>query len=61
MNEPTSWTSALSKATWTIIFAAIGVFIAAHLLHQVLPMVLVLAGLVFVYRIALGVWQRRGW
>ena len=60
MNEPSHWTSNLSKATWTILFVALGVFVAWQLLRQALPIVIALACLLFIYRLVVG-WQRRYW
>ena len=51
--------NALTKATGTLLVAAVGVFIAWQVLRRVLPLLIVGAVLLFVYRVAIGTWRRR--
>jgi NhaP-type Na+/H+ or K+/H+ antiporter len=60
-NEPSSWLNTITKATWTILFTAIGAFVAWQLFRRLLPALLVIAGLLFVYRMAIGAWRRNRW
>jgi CHASE2 domain-containing sensor protein len=55
------WTNTLTKATWTIMFAAVGVFVAWQLLKQLVVPLLVVVCLICVLRLALGVSRRDGW
>ena len=60
MNEPSQWTNAVSKATWTLLAAAAAVFIAWQLLERILPALLIIAALLGVYRMVLS-GRHRGW
>jgi hypothetical protein len=53
------WTNAITKAVWTVLFAAVGVFIAWQFLKQVLPAVLVVGVLLLIYRVVIGAWLRK--
>jgi hypothetical protein len=61
MNTPETWTSRLAKAAATLVLAAALVFVAWELLKRVLPALLIVLALIFVYRIALGLSRRREW
>jgi hypothetical protein len=61
MNEPSHWTSAVSKATWTLLVAAGAVFIAWQLFRRVWPALLIVAALLGVYRMVLSGRGRRRW
>ncbi len=61
MNDPSEWTNTLSKATWTLLFAALGVFVCWQLLRQVVPMLLVVGMLLVVYRLMFVGRRRGGW
>jgi len=61
MNEPSRWTNAVSKATWTLLAAAAAVFIAWQLFRRVWPFLLIVAALLGVYRMVLSGRGRRGW
>jgi hypothetical protein len=59
--QPQSWSNALSKSAWTLLLAAIVIFVAWQLLkHLVVPLVVFVA-LVGVIRVALGVFRRDSW
>jgi hypothetical protein len=58
---PGTWIDKLSKASLTLLLAAVGLSIAWQLLQRLLPALIVLAGLVFVYKLALGWFRRDGW
>ena len=60
MNE-SHWTNTLTKATWTVLFAAVGVFFAWQLLKQLLVPIIVLLFLIGIARVALGVFRRDKW
>ena len=53
--------SAIAKATWTLLLAAIGVSIAWQLMRPLIPALIVIVALWFVYQIALGWFRRDGW
>lgn len=61
MNEPTHWTNAVSKATWTLLVAAATAFIAWQLFRRVWPALLIVAALLGVYRMVLSGRRRDGW
>jgi CHASE2 domain-containing sensor protein len=61
VNTPQSWTSGLTKAAWTLVVAAVLVFVAWKLLERVLGPLLVVLALIGIYRIALGVFRRDQW
>jgi CHASE2 domain-containing sensor protein len=62
MNQhPQSWTSALSKSAWTLLVAAIVVFVAWQLLKQLVVPLVVFLALVGVIRLALGAFRRDSW
>lgn len=50
MNEPESWLSNISRATWTLLLAALAVFIAWQAIKQVLPALLIVGALLMIYR-----------
>ena len=58
---PGSWIDKVSKAAWTLLLAAVGLSIAWQLFQQLLPALIVIVALVFVYRLALGWFRRDGW
>jgi hypothetical protein len=60
-NAPQHWTAVIAKAAWTLLLAAVLVFISWQLLQQVLGVLLIGLGLLFVYRLALGWFRRDGW
>jgi MFS superfamily sulfate permease-like transporter len=51
----------LTRATVTLLLAAVGILIAWQLVQRVLPALLVVLALLGVYRIALGVSRRDRW
>lgn len=60
--SPARWTDQLWRAVLTVLATAVGVYIAWKLLSLTLPFLLVIAGLLFVIRIAVVGFQRRnGW
>jgi CHASE2 domain-containing sensor protein len=59
--QPQSWTNALSKSAWTLLVAAIVLFVAWQLLKQLVVPLVVFLALVGIIRIALGVFRRDGW
>lgn len=65
MNTPQggrgSWTSAISRAAWTLLLVAAIVWIAWQLLQQLLVPLLTILALVMVYRLALGLFRRDQW
>ena len=60
MNEPSQWPDAVSKATWTLLAAAVAVFIAWQLLRRVLPALVIVAVLIGIYRMVLS-GRSHGW
>lgn len=61
MNEPQSWLSTLSRATWTLLLAAVAVFVGWQVFSRVLPMLLMVGALLVIYRTALAGRRRDGW
>jgi hypothetical protein len=61
VGSPQHWEEDIRKATWTILFAAVGAFIAWQLLRCVLPALIVVAVLLCVYRVVLTGRHRGGW
>lgn len=64
MNTPQgggSWTSAISRAAWTLLLVAVIVWISWQLLQQLMVPLLTILALVAVYRIALGLFRRDPW
>ena len=59
--QPQSWASALSKSAWTLLVAAIVVFVAWQLLKQLVVPLVVLVALVGIIRLALGAFRRDSW
>lgn len=56
-----SWTATLGKAAWSLLLAAVAVFIAWQLLKQLVVPLIVIVALVGVFRLALGMYRRDGW
>lgn len=59
--SPTKWSEALWRAVLTLLVAAGGAWLAARLFAAVWELLLVLAVVVFAFRLALGVRGRREW
>ena len=59
--SPQSWSTSISKAAWTLLLAAIAVFIAWQLLEQLVVPLVVIVALITIFRIALGNFRREGW
>jgi hypothetical protein len=61
MNEPSHWSSAVLRATWTLLVAAAAVFLVWQLFRRVWPALLIVAALLGVYRMVLSGRRRNGW
>jgi F0F1-type ATP synthase assembly protein I len=61
VNPPEPWIGRLTKAAWTVVLAAVLVFVAWELLKRVLGPLLVVLLLVVVYRILLGQFRKGQW
>lgn len=59
--QPESWIGRLGKAAWTVVVAAILVFVAWQLLKRVLGPLIVVLVLIGVYRIVLGQFRKGQW
>ncbi len=54
MNEPGQWLNQISRATWTLLVAAFAVYAAWQLFRRLLPALLVIGGLLMIYRAVLA-------
>jgi hypothetical protein len=54
VNEPNDWLSNISRATWTLLLAALALFIAWQAIRQVLPALLIVGALLAIYKLAIG-------
>jgi hypothetical protein len=58
MQERAHWTNAVTKATWTLLFAAVGAFVAWQLFRTLWPQLVIIAVLLLVYRLAVRGFHR---
>jgi hypothetical protein len=58
---PPGWTTTVMRAAFTVLAVAIVAVIVWKLLSRLLPVLLVIVALVFVYRLALSGGRRSGW
>jgi hypothetical protein len=61
VNSSNHWTDRVAKAAMTLLLTAVAAFVGWHLMRQLLPALLVIAGLVFTYRLAIGRRNGGGW
>ena len=61
MNEPGQWLSNLSRATWTLLLAALALFIGWQAIKQVLPLLLIVGVLLAIYKTVLAGRRHGGW
>ena len=54
MSEPGQWLNQISRATWTLLLAALALFIGWQVMRQVLPALIVVAALLAIYRFVIG-------
>jgi len=54
MSEPGNWLTNISRATWTLLLAAVAVFVAWQLVRQLLPALVVVAVLLGIYKFVIG-------
>jgi hypothetical protein len=61
-SPPPGWMGMVTKAAWTLLLvAAIAFVVWQFFLRPLLPALLVIVGLVFVIRLAVGWFHRDGW
>ena len=61
MSEPSQWLTRISQATWTLLLAGLAVYVAGQIFKHLLPALLIIGGLLAIYRLLVRGWQRGGW